>query len=220
VRCDEAVMLAVPKTGSQGMRIRLFKLRQLSPKYLLFPRPLARETLNQSAWVYAASPAVPVSGQMFIHYHTATFSSRKEFHYLSVIKVNEDVLPGETLQVMTDVEGVHLVSHSFPMLENGTFDLGITGVGALTDGALIRWSINGADDLTQHDARGFPHQGDAPVGSPAGREQASFMHRLNDLDDGIPGDTCIGGQLIEFQGFVPGVASQITHHLYGVNCIP
>ena len=152
-------MLTVPKTGSQRIRIGLFKLRQLGPKYLLFPRPLARETLNQSACVRAL---------------TSSSSQRANVHP----PPHRHLLQAE------------------------------------------RISFNGADDLTQYDARGFPHQGDAPVGSPAGREQASFMHRLNDLDDGMPGDTCIGGQLIQFQGFVPGVASQITHHLYGVNCIP
>lgn len=74
-------MLTVPKTGSQRMRIGLFKLRQLSPKFLLFPRPLARETVNQSVWVYVSSPAVPAGGQMFIHHRSAIEAGLRSLGY-------------------------------------------------------------------------------------------------------------------------------------------
>jgi len=82
---------------------------------------------------------------------------KKPFRLTAII-IDGYVLLGETLQVTTDLEGPHLLSQFFPVLENGTFDLGQAGVSTLTDGALIRWPVNGTHDLIQHDAPGWPHQ--------------------------------------------------------------
>jgi len=82
---------------------------------------------------------------------------KKPFRLTAII-IDVYVLLGETLQVTTDLEGAHLLSQFFPVLANGTFDLGQAGVSTLTDGALIRWSVNGTYDLIQHDAPGWPIQ--------------------------------------------------------------